>query len=39
MTKIIHYVSQFSYDVKSYLGKLRSKEALLSVKEPVLTEV
>lgn len=30
MTKIIHYVSQFSYDVKSYLGKLRSKDALLS---------
>jgi hypothetical protein len=30
MTKIIHYVSQFSTDVKSYLGKLRSKDALLS---------
>jgi transglutaminase-like putative cysteine protease len=39
MTKIIHYVSQFSYDVKSYLSKLRSKEALLSAKEPVLNEV
>jgi hypothetical protein len=30
MTKIIHYVSQFSADVKSYLLKLRSKDALLS---------
>lgn len=30
MTKIIHYVSQFSNDVKSYLGKLRSKDALMS---------
>jgi hypothetical protein len=30
MTKIIHYVSQFSGDVKSYLLRLRSKDALLS---------
>jgi len=30
MTKIIHYVSQFSSDVKSYLSKLRSKDTLLS---------
>lgn len=31
MTKIIHYVSEFSADVRSYLGKLRSKDALLSL--------
>lgn len=30
MTKIIHYVSQFSFDVKSYLCRLRSKDALVS---------
>jgi hypothetical protein len=30
MTKIIHYVSQFSGDVKSYLLRLRSKDALIS---------
>jgi hypothetical protein len=30
MTKIIHYVSQFSGDVKSYLLRLRSRDALLS---------
>ncbi len=30
MTKIIHYVSQFSTDVKSYLLRLRSRDALVS---------
>ncbi len=33
MTKIIHYVGEFSQDVKSYLSKLRSKDVLMSAKQ------